>query len=44
MASTQIRALEAELSFYAAVFGITPAARFEPLELKFAENLPNRST
>jgi dipeptidyl aminopeptidase/acylaminoacyl peptidase len=44
MAATQIRALEAELSFYAEVFGLTPADRLEPLELKFAENLPNRST
>jgi dipeptidyl aminopeptidase/acylaminoacyl peptidase len=44
MAATQIRALEAELSFYAEVFGFTPADRLEPLELKFAENLPNRST
>jgi dipeptidyl aminopeptidase/acylaminoacyl peptidase len=41
MAATQIRALEAELSFYAEVFGLTPADRLEPLELRFAENLPN---
>ena len=44
MASTQIRALEAELSFYAAVFGFTPADQLEPLELKFTENLPSRPT
>ena len=42
MAETQIRALEAELSFYAEVFGFTPADQLEPLELTFAENLPNR--
>ena len=39
MAATQTRALEAELSFYAEVFGFTPADQLEPLELKFAENL-----
>ena len=44
MASTQIRALEAELSFYAAAFGFTPADQLEPLELKFTENLPSRPT
>ncbi len=41
MASTQVRALEAELSFYAAVFGFVPADHLEPLVLEFAENLPD---
>ncbi len=44
MAASQTRALEAEQSFYAAVFGFTPADLLEPLELKFAENLPSQST
>lgn len=44
MAETQIRALEAELSFYAGVFGFTPADQLESLDLRFAENLPNLST
>jgi dipeptidyl aminopeptidase/acylaminoacyl peptidase len=43
MAATQVRALEAELSFYAAVFGFEPAGAVEPLALEFAGNLPDRS-
>ncbi len=34
-----IRSIEAELSFYAQVFGFTPAGRIEPVEINFAENL-----
>jgi dipeptidyl aminopeptidase/acylaminoacyl peptidase len=43
MASSQVRALEAELSFLAQVFGFTPADEIESVELQFAENLPGRS-
>jgi dipeptidyl aminopeptidase/acylaminoacyl peptidase len=42
MAETQVRALEAELAFYAEVFGFAPADQLDPLELRFAENLPDR--
>ncbi len=34
-----VRAQEAELSFYAQVFGFTPAGAVEPVEIAFAENL-----
>ncbi len=42
-AATQIRALEAELAFYAEVLGFTPADQLDPLELEFAQNLPTSS-
>ena len=35
-----VRALEAELSFYAKVFGFSPAGDIPPVEIAFAENLP----
>ena len=34
-----VRALEAELSFYAQVFGFAPAGDIAPVEIAFAENL-----
>ena len=34
-----VRALEAELSFYAQVFGFQPAGAIEPVEIAFAEHL-----
>jgi len=34
-----VRALEAELSFYAKVFGFSPAGSIEPVEIEFAEKL-----
>jgi len=34
-----VRALEAELSFYAQVFGFEPAGSIEPVEIAFAEQL-----
>ena len=43
MAASQVRALESELAFYAVVFGFEPADPIEPLELAFAENLPERT-
>jgi dipeptidyl aminopeptidase/acylaminoacyl peptidase len=38
-AETIVRAMTAELSFYAQVFGFTPADDIEPVELAFAERL-----
>ena len=40
IATNQVRALEAELSFYGQVFGFAPAGEIEPVALEFAENLP----
>jgi dipeptidyl aminopeptidase/acylaminoacyl peptidase len=39
IAANQVRALEAELSFYGQVFGFTPAGDVQPVELRYAENL-----
>jgi dipeptidyl aminopeptidase/acylaminoacyl peptidase len=39
VAANQVRALEAELSFYATVFGFEPADTIEPLRLEFDGNL-----
>lgn len=40
IAANQVRALEAELSFYGQVFGFTPAGDGQSVALEFAENLP----
>jgi dipeptidyl aminopeptidase/acylaminoacyl peptidase len=42
-ADSIIRSLEAELSFYGAVFGFTPADRIAPLQIDNAERLPKRA-
>ncbi len=42
IAANQVRALQAELSFYGQVLGFTPAEELEPVALEFAENLPRR--
>lgn len=38
-----IRAFESELSFYGQVFGFEPAGLSEPVRIRHAENLPQRS-